>query len=122
MRAEGRADADGQALDRRDDRFAIAREAADEAEGRHVVGAALGGGEEIADVVAGGEHSARPFDEHGGDAFVRLRFVKPRDHRLVHRAGQRVFLVRPVQRDRQDAVALGDEDLVAHDACARIDS
>ena len=67
--------------------------------GLHVA-AALG--ERVAagrQVGAGAEPAARTGDDHGADVVVGIGAIEGVDHLAHHRVGERVELVRPVQRD-----------------------
>jgi len=67
-----------------------------------------------------------PFDAEaaraGGlvNAVVAARLGEGGDQRFVHRAGQRVFLLRPRQRDDDDAGFAADLNMLAHAPSARI--
>ena len=104
VEAQRRADADRRPFDRGDERLVEGRQRADEA-ARPAISAfepprLHRRGEKVADVVAGGEDARR-----SGRAAARRRSAsrlascERGDQALVHRAGQRVLLLRPRQRD-----------------------
>ena len=111
MKAERRPDADRQAVDRRDQRLFELGDLADEPPRRKVARLVQRDGEKIADVVAGGEHAALAAHHERADVGIALGRVEGFDQRFVHRAGDRVLLLRPGEGRRQDRALAGDLDV-----------
>ena len=121
MEAQRGPDADRLPLDRRDERLLEPRERANEAPGRSrstFLSGGLRAGEEIADVVAGGEDAAFSAEQQRADAFVATGRLESGEQRLVHLPGERVLLLRPVQGDANDAaVATGGNEIGHANSC-----
>ena len=77
------------------------------------------GDKKIADVVAGGEDAALAADDKRADARVALGLVEGLDQRLVHRAGDRVLLLRPGERRSHHRAVAADVNSVAHALSAK---
>ena len=75
--------------------------------------------QKIADVVAGGEDAALAADDKRADARVALGLIEGLDQRLVHRAGDRVLLLRPGERRGHHRAVAADVDSVAHALSAK---
>ena len=71
-------------------------------------------GEKIADVVAGGEHAALAAHDERADLGIALGLVERLDQRFVHRAGDRVLLLRPGEGRRHDRAVAADLDVSRH--------
>jgi hypothetical protein len=72
-------------------------------------------GREILDVVAGGEEITRRREQHDPHAVIALRLRDRIGHRAIHRVGDRVLLLRPVEADFDHrAVARHENVLFAH--------
>src|ERR1700677_536755 len=99
METEGRPYAYRLTLDRRDERLLEPRERANEAAARRrraFLRGRLRAGEEIADVVAGGEDAAFSAQQQRPAAFVAAGRFECAQQRFIHLAGERVLLLRPV--------------------------
>ena len=127
MQAERRPDADREAVNRRDQRLFELGHLADEPPCRKFARLVQRDGEKIADVVSGGEHAALAAHDKRADFGIALGRVERFDQRFVHRAGDRVFLLRPGEGRRQDRALAGDLDVfrqgvLGHALSARIAS
>ncbi len=127
MEAEGGPDADGEAVNRRDQWLFERGDFADEPPGRKFARLVQRDGEKIADVVAGGEHAALAAHHERADLGIAFGLVEGFDQRFVHRAGDRVLLLRPGEGRRQDRALAGDFDVfrqgvLGHALSARIAS
>ncbi|OIQ72597.1 hypothetical protein GALL_457740 [mine drainage metagenome] len=70
-------------------------------------------GLKVADVIAGAECVPRPGQQDGADRSIPIRVLERIHHGGIHRPGQGVFLLRPVELDFQHRPGLAHED-VAH--------
>jgi len=111
------ADTDGGAVDRRDQRSGQRRQCIEER--RCVRGLVRRRARlKILDIVAGGEGVAGAAEQDHPDCRIFVGAMEGIGNRGVHRLGEGVFLLRPVEQDFQDGAGLGDEN-VAHDvSCA----
>ncbi len=106
-------DPDRLAVDRGDEHFAEVTQGLQEPDGIVVLGkVALA--DEVVQVVAGGKARAGTTDEDDAHGVIRPRLVQCIDDRSVHREGERVALLRPVEPDLANAVGAGNQDRVAH--------
>ena len=118
MQEHSRADADGAAGNRRDERLLRTIERVQETQDRRAERAGLRHLDEIDDVVAGAEARSVAGDEKAGDVVARARAFDRLRHGLVHGKRQRVLLLRPVHPDGADRAVVGDDD-VGHGAILR---
>jgi DNA-binding MarR family transcriptional regulator len=68
----------------------------------------------LGEIVAGGEHGTFTPDDDDPDGRVRLGAGKSVSQSGIHRAGERVHLVRPDQRERENALGGMDGDVIGH--------
>jgi hypothetical protein len=96
-----RADAHRRPVHRREHRLGRVHQGAQEAEHRAVL--ARGGVlHEVANVIAGGEDTARAGEQHHADVGVGLRLPQRVSGRLVHGDGEGVLLLGPVEGEGED--------------------
>ena len=127
MEAERRPDADREPVDRCDQRLFELGHLADEPPCREFARLVQRDGEKIGDVVSGGEHAALAAHHKRANLGIALGGVERFDQRFVHRASDRVFLLRPREDRRQDRAFAGDLDVfrqsvLGHALSARIAS
>ncbi len=111
-----RPDPDREPVHRRHHRGTGHGELADETQRRRLPEGPFGPGDEVRDVVAGGEHAPGPDEHHRADArSLAVGVLQRFPHGVVHRAGQRVLLLGAGELHEADAAGLiGDADVVGH--------
>ncbi len=115
MQQHGRADADGHAVDRRDQRLLPAGQRVEKLV-RARIEPASRGFEKIGDVVARAEGAGDARDHDATDGVVLIALAQRPGHVGIHRKRQRVFLFRAIDPDGADAAVIGYRDGFAHDA------
>ena len=103
MEQHGRADADGSAADRRDQRLLVPGESMQEIH-RDRFEPALGALLKIADIAAGAERILRACEHDAADGGIAAGLAQGARHLRIHRLRQRVLLLRPVHADDADSI------------------
>ena len=114
MKAERRPNADRETINRRDQRLFELGDLADKPPRRKFARLVQRDSEKIADVVSGGEHAALAAHHKSADFGIALGRVEGFDQRFVHRARDRVLLLRPGEGRRHDRALAGDLDVFCH--------
>src|SRR6266571_1899805 len=76
--------------------------------------ARAGGQRKLRKIVASRECAGGACDHHATNVLVNVGAFQSDRHRLVHRGGQRVLLVRTVHPHCADRPLIGDADMIAH--------
>ncbi len=114
VQQHGGADADGKPADGCDQRFPAGHQRLEKVDGTRIEVCALGGFEEIGDVVAGAVSSGRSRKHHAPDRVAFVRLAQRARHVVVHRQRQGVFLFRPVHPDGANPAIIGHGDSTGH--------
>ena len=122
MEAQRRPDADRQPIDRGDQRLLELGELLHEPPGGKLARLVHGDGEKVIEVVAGGEHAALAAQNQRADLGIALGLFERLDQLFIHRAGDRVLLLRPREGRRQDRAFAADFDVLCHAVSARMAS
>ena len=114
MQVERRADADRDAVDAGDNRLLRRGERGEEIPDFQSALAAGGNRHEVVEIVACGECSWNAEKDMHADGRIGIAHGECGGHHLIHGAGERVLLVRPVHADHLDRAAALDDDVLRH--------